>query len=67
MWSTDSSLPLQRLDLLAMNYPLFINVSTVKSFPQIAFQAKKRLLRVAHEPQISLAGNKILLLAFNDL
>ena len=52
---------------IAMDHPLFINMSTVKIFPQIASQAKKRLLRGAHKPQISLAGNKKLLSALNDL
>ena len=58
MWSADSSLSLQRQHLLAMDHPLFINVSTVKIFPQIASKAKKRLIRGAHEPQISLAETK---------
>ena len=35
---------------MAMDHPLFINVSTIKIFPQTTSQAKKRLLRGAHGP-----------------
>ena len=42
MWSADSLLSLQRLHLLTMDQPLFINMSTVKNFPQTASQVRKK-------------------------
>ena len=67
MWSVDSSLSLQRLHLLTMDQPLFINMSVVKIFPQTASQEERRVLRGAHDPQISLARNNKLLSALTEL
>ena len=58
IWSTNSSLSIQRIHLLTKGHPLFINVSIVNSFPHIPSQAKKQVLRGALDPQTSLARNK---------
>ena len=38
-----------------MDHPLFINISTVKIFPQTVSQAKKHVLRGAQDPQNDLS------------
>ena len=58
IWSTNSSLSIQRIHLLTKGHLLFINVSIVNSFPHIPSQAKKQVLRGALDPQTSLARNK---------
>lgn len=60
---------LQRLHLLTMAHPFFINDMQLRSSPNklLTQKKKKHILRRARDTQISLAENIKLLIALNDL